>query len=128
MTLVDTSSWIHALRHNGNADVKQCVGALLREGEACWCDMVRVELFQGAAKKKELDYLQELDRDLVLLPTTREVWEHVCAISRTLRMAGKMVPFTDRLIFSCSRIHATGLEHRDRHFDTIAETVSEGGD
>ena len=125
MRLLDTSCWIHALRKSGDPEVKERVWHLLREGEVCWCDMVRVELYQGAVQKAEVLFLEELDQDLVLLPTDREVWSSVCALSKELRKAGSMVPFTDRLIYSCASVHRVELEHRDQHFDVI-EAALEG--
>lgn len=41
MVLVDTSSWIHFLRRNGNPAVRTRVERALKEGEACWCPIDR---------------------------------------------------------------------------------------
>ena len=48
VVLVDTSSWIEALRSSGRADVRERVRVLLLNGLAAWCDMVAVELWNGA--------------------------------------------------------------------------------
>ena len=48
MKLIDTSSWIHSLRSDGDAKVRQRVAELLLSGDACWCAVVRVELWNGA--------------------------------------------------------------------------------
>ena len=53
MILVDSSSWIHFLRPDGDAVVRARVSQALREGEACWCDMVRLELWNGAGGERK---------------------------------------------------------------------------
>jgi hypothetical protein len=45
VTLVDTSSWIEALRLNGRENIREQVKLLLIDGLAAWCDMVAVELW-----------------------------------------------------------------------------------
>jgi predicted nucleic acid-binding protein len=48
MRLIDTSAWIHALRADGDSAVASRVRALLEMGEAAWCPMVQLELWNGA--------------------------------------------------------------------------------
>lgn len=45
MVLVDSSSWIHLLRPDGDSAVRERVELALRTGDACWCAMVRLELW-----------------------------------------------------------------------------------
>jgi len=45
--LIDTSSWIDAMRRDGDPAVRARVLALMQSGEAAWCDMVRLELWNG---------------------------------------------------------------------------------
>ena len=55
MTLIDTSSWIEALRQDGDQAVRGRVQSLRQTGDASWCDLVRVELWhgvRGAAERK----------------------------------------------------------------------------
>lgn len=40
--LVDTSSWIHMLRPDGDTTVRARVQQALRSGYACWCPFIRV--------------------------------------------------------------------------------------
>lgn len=46
--LVDTSAWIETLRANGDAAVRARVRELAVDDRAVLCDMVRVELWNGA--------------------------------------------------------------------------------
>ena len=53
MRLVDTSSWIEQLRRGGDAAVRERVEALLMAGEAAWCPIVRLELWNGARSERK---------------------------------------------------------------------------
>ncbi len=48
MTLVDTSAWIESLRPSGDRAVAERVRSLLVNGDAAWCAMARLELWNGA--------------------------------------------------------------------------------
>jgi predicted nucleic acid-binding protein len=121
--LIDTSSWIHALRKTGDPVVRERVRSLLMETEAAWCDVVRVELWQGVKKKVEADFLKQLEANLTLLPMDKAVWDLACQLGNRSRAAGKPVPTTDLLIAACSIAHNVELEHCDRHFDAILHLV-----
>jgi predicted nucleic acid-binding protein len=86
--LVDTSAWIHALRRDGDASVRDLVRAATVEGHAVFCDMVLLELWNGAHGAAEQRLLRELERDLEKVPTPPEVWEAAAALARTCRAAG----------------------------------------
>ena len=121
MVLVDTSSWIHMLRTKGDAAVRARVEALLQSGTACWCPMIRLELWNGAGGDREKKALRDLDRLLPELPITEEVWATANGLARTLHARGASVPSTDILIAACARHHGAGLEHADSDFEQIAE-------
>ena len=74
MTLIDTSSWVDALRRDGDPEVKTRVAALLRAGTAAWCDIVRLELWNGLRGSAERKQMEELEADVVNLPTNDAVW------------------------------------------------------
>jgi predicted nucleic acid-binding protein len=114
--LVDSSSWVEALRRSGSAEVRERVRALLVDGQAAWCDMVRLELWNGAAGEAEKKTLRQLERDLVSLDLTAEVWDLACDLARRLRSASLTVPSTDLLIMACARHHRVPLEHCDEHY------------
>ena len=65
MILVDSSSWIHMLRPNGDAAVRDRVTRALDAGEACWCPIIRLELWNGAGGDREKKVLRDFER---LLP------------------------------------------------------------
>jgi len=72
MTLVDTSSWIEYLRQK-DSPVTLRVQDLLLQGEASWCDMTLVELWNGASGAREKRELAELEKEITLLPVNEGV-------------------------------------------------------
>ena len=64
LTLIDTSSWIEALRRSGRAEIRERVGRLTSEGRAAWCDLVALELWNGARGEYEREQLQKLGQEL----------------------------------------------------------------
>ena len=121
MTLVDTSAWIHCLRPEGDPAVRARVQALLDAGEVAWCDMVKLELWNGARGETERRVLREMEEALVLLPSGDDVWQTAFRLARATRQAGKTVPATDLLIGACAQAHNAELVHDDRHFAAIAK-------
>ena len=121
MTLIDTSAWIHCLRPEGDPAVRARVQALLDAGEAAWCDMVKLELWNGARGETERRVLREMEEALVLLPSGDEVWQNAFRLARVTRQVGKTVPATDLLIGACAQAHGAALAHDDQHLSEIAK-------
>jgi predicted nucleic acid-binding protein len=118
--LVDTSSWVHALRHNGDAEVRQRVHHLLRTGTAAWCDMVRVELWHGVRGVAERKMVEALEADVILLPTTEAVWDKARELARRSRAQGLTVPAGDLIVAACAWEHGVEMEHHDAHLTALA--------
>ena len=119
--MVDTSSWIEALRASGSKDIRERVRILLVNGLATWCDMVTVELWNGARGAYEKSKLAELEKAVPCLSTTPEVWDLARKLAIKCRRAGKTVPSADLVIASCALYHGAVLEHCDEHMDLIME-------
>ncbi len=119
MTLIDTSSWIEALRQDGDPEVRSRVRALLQTGDASWCDLVRVELWHGVRGPAERKMMEHLDADVALLPTTDVVWEKARELARRSRAKGLTVPATDLIIAACAWAHGTQIEHHDHHITAL---------
>ena len=124
--LIDTSAWIEALRRDGDAVIRAEVRSLTMEGIAVFCDLVLLELWNGARGEAELQVLAELERNLDRVETTPEVWSGAGEMARSCRKKGITVPATDLLIAACAQHHGVGLLHRDSHFDRIAQALSRG--
>jgi predicted nucleic acid-binding protein len=124
--LVDTSAWIDALRRDGDPDVRAAVTSATAEGRAVLCDLVLLELWNGAHGASEQRLLRELERDLEKVPTPAAVWEAASDLARTCRRAGVSAPATDILIAACAEFHKLEILHRDSHFNYIARARSQG--
>lgn len=127
LTLVDTSSWIEALRKDGDPEVTKRVFSLMSEGTACLCDMVILELWNGARGEKEKQGLTELEEALRFLAIDWSVWKVAKGLARTCRSLGLTIPTTDLLVFACARWHDVELEHCDEHFNLLKEAVGTNG-
>jgi predicted nucleic acid-binding protein len=119
VVLVDTSSWVDALRRQGRADVRRRVNLLLQSGEACWCDAVRLELWNGRGGEQEQKKLRDFDEVLPRLPINEEVWERSLELSRSCRSHGLRVPAIDLLIAACAFHHSVKIESADNHFQQL---------
>jgi predicted nucleic acid-binding protein len=127
MILVDTSAWIHFLRPDGDEEVRTRVDAALRAGTACWCPLVRLELWNGAGGEREKKVLHEFERVIPDLAIDTEVWSAACSLARRCRGEGVTVPAADLLIAACARHHGARLEHADSDYDAIAGACDDGG-
>lgn len=119
--LIDTSAWIETLRSDGDSRMKVAVTEATTDGRAVLCEMVLLELWNGARSDPgQQRFLKRLERDVECVPTTAEVWRRAHGLARTLRKAAVSVPAADILIAACARHHELEILHRDAHFDRIA--------
>ena len=125
LTPIDTSSWVEALRRRGDAEVRTRVHNLLVEGQAVWCDLVLLELWNGARGDYEKKKLGELEREMVCLSTTSLVWQKARSLARRCRDRGITAPATDLLIVACAQVHEVEIEHQDTHFAAILRLEDE---
>jgi predicted nucleic acid-binding protein len=119
--LIDTSSWIHLLRPDGNPAVRARVEQALRAGEACWCPMVRLELWNGAGGDREKRVLRDFEKLLPELDVDEAVWQAAYELARRARAGGLTVPVTDLLIAACASRHGATLEHSDADFEQLSK-------
>lgn len=117
--LIDSSAWIESLRANGEPTLRERVRTLIQEDRAVLCDMVLLELWNGARDGKEQKMLSELEAQVTSVPITFEVWKAAHSLARKLRAKGLTVPATDILIAACAEHHGLGLVHKDEHFERI---------
>ena len=124
MILIDTSSWVHLLRPQGDVDTRRRVEAALRTGEACWCPIVQLELWNGARGNREQQVLRRFEDVLLSLPMDDVVWATACDLARRARSRGVTVPATDIAIAACARRHGAAIESADTDFDRLASLGS----
>lgn len=121
MTLVDTSAWIESLRQDGDVSVRAQVAMLLKAGQVVLCDMVILELWNGARGEDERTKLRQIITTLHRVPTNEEVWIRAQNLATTCRTQGITVPSTDLLIAATARVHKLTLLEADRHFQMIPD-------
>ncbi len=119
LVLIDTSSWIEAFRVDGKPEVQEKVKDLLMEGKAAWCDMILLELWNGARGNSERKMLKDLSEEIPMLPITGSVWSLAKKLAQKCRKKGKTIPSTDILIAACGFEHEVEIEHQDRHFEIV---------
>ena len=120
MILIDTSSWIHLLRPSGDPGARRRVEAALSAGEACWCPIVQLELWNGARGRHEQRVLRRFEAVLPSLPMDEEVWSTACDLARRARSQGLTISAADIAILACARRHGAGLESADTDFERLA--------
>jgi len=121
MTLIDTSAWVEALRRDGDAEVRSRVEGLLKTGHAILCDIVILELWNGARGDYERSKLRQIMETLDRVPTTDAVWTMANNLATACRIQGITVPSTDLLIAATARVHRLDLLEADSHFGMIPE-------
>ena len=123
LVLVDTSSWIHLLRDDGDQVVRGRVEAALRAGEACWCSIIQLELWNGARGPREKRVLEDFGRTLPTLPIDDRVWRDAYEIARRALQSGVTVPATDIVIAACAGRHGARLESADADFELLRSVL-----
>jgi predicted nucleic acid-binding protein len=123
MVLIDSSSWIHFLRPDGDAAVRARVETALQAGTARWCSLVRLELWHRAGGDREKKVLRNFERRIPELAISADVWDAACGLARRCRTAGVTVPATDLLVEACARHYGATVEHADADFEQIAKAA-----
>lgn len=119
MILIDTSSWIHLLRPDGDPAVRSRVESALTAGEACWCPLVELELWNGARGGPEKRALRRFAEVLPVLQIDEGVWSAAYDLARRARAQGVTVPAADVAILACARHHGAALESADQDFELL---------
>jgi predicted nucleic acid-binding protein len=118
MKLVDTSAWVEYLRFR-QSEVADNVESLLLSGDAALCDMVMLELWNGARGQAEKRKLADLSAASPRLEINAEVWQLAHRLATRCRDRGNTIPAADILVAACATYHAVEMEHKDSHFDII---------
>ena len=117
--LVDSSLWVHQLRKSGDAAKRDRVNALLENGEAAWCPVVRLELWRGVTNDAERKTLRRYETLLPDYEISAQVWARSIQLADRARASGVTIPLADLLIFACAKIHGLEVAHDDAHFDEL---------
>jgi predicted nucleic acid-binding protein len=118
--LIDTSVWIESMRRGGDEAVRSRVEALVTEGRARFCDLVRLELWAGIGEA-ERRWLRQMESLVETAPTDTRVWELARKLAGTARAQGTTFHAPDLLIAACARANDLELYHRDAHLKKILD-------
>ena len=119
MTLIDTSVWVEALRKDGRPGFKERVKQLMLARQASVCEMVLLELWNGARGEAEQRSLAAIEGQVKLLPLSPDVWRLAYRLARYARAQGLTVPASDVVIDACARYYEADLYQNDSHFELI---------
>jgi predicted nucleic acid-binding protein len=111
------------MRRVGDEPTRNEVYAALRAGRARFCDLVRLELWNGIGGDAERKWLLELEQSVENVPTDDTVWAEARRLAQETRRQGLSLPATDLLIAACAGVHGLEILHRDSHFDRLASIV-----
>ena len=119
MLLIDTSAWVEALRRGGEPDARNAVREAMIDGRARLCELVVLELWNGARGTAEAAMLRRIEAEVELLSMTAPVWQRAYALARACRAGGLTIAAIDLAIAACARHYGVQLLHRDEHFNRI---------
>jgi len=122
MHLIDTSIWLDFLNKKSEVELAQRIQELMKNKQAAWCPMIRLELQR--AGKERASALALLDDVLPCLDITPAVWQLAHELAQACSRKGKPVPNTDILIYATAQHHGCQVFHNDKHFDWLAEIAA----
>jgi hypothetical protein len=112
------------LRRDGDPATRARVEKALQSGEACWCPIIRLELWNGAGGSREKKVIRDFEKLLPELAITDAVWAEACDLARRARAAAVTIPATDLLIASCARHYSVELETVDSDFALLSKLAT----
>ncbi len=95
----------------------------LQSGEACWCPLIQLELWNGAGGEKEKKVLRDFAKVIPELPILDKVWHLAYDMARRARAKGITIPATDLIIAACAHYHGVTLETADSDFEHLKTIV-----
>jgi predicted nucleic acid-binding protein len=103
----------------GDPAIRQRISDLLGRGEAIWCPVIRLELWNGVGSEADRKILQDFEASMPELAITEEVWDEACELADRGRKARKTAPAIDLIIAACTSHYRVRLEHTASHFDFL---------
>ena len=121
MELVDTSVWAR----KSHPRIRDWFNGALIDGELVMCDMVSLELLQGAGSRSLFAEIASLIDGVNSLSMGGEEWTRARQIYQLIEErqgtnARRSVKLPDLLIAACAERHGVSLVHYDHDYDAIA--------
>jgi len=121
MILIDTSTWLFALKKDFHPVIKQKVEQLLVQSDVAICGMIALELLGGTTSVKEYLRLKSRLDALYYIESDRALWDLSSKLSFDLKRKGISIPYADILIAASALKERAILVHADSHFDSISD-------
>ena len=120
LVLVDSSAWIHFLRHGDSHPIATLLKTLLQQDMVAAIWLIRLELLSGTSTEEAY---RALDADLAALhqlALSEALFQAASVLRWQLHRHGVVVPVVDSLIAACAIYYGCALLHDDQHFRLIA--------
>ena len=121
MILIDTSTWLFALKKDFHPVIKQKVEQLLVQSDVAICGMIALELLGGTTSVKEYLRLKSRLDALYYIESDRALWDLSSKLAFDLKRKGISIPYADILIAASALKERAILVHADSHFDSISD-------
>lgn len=115
------------LGRNGNPAVRVRVERALRTGQACWCPLVQLELWNRARGQHEQQALRKFSRVLPERGIDDEVWRKAFDLARRARDQGITLPAADVIVAACACRRGVVLETADSDFEHLTSVIGPMG-
>jgi predicted nucleic acid-binding protein len=124
--LVDTSVWAQ----KQHASIRDWFNAALIDGELVICDMVALEILQGAGSPALFAQIAALIDGMGSLPMGAAEWSRANEVYRLIEERlgtsfRRSVKLPDLLIAACAERHAVTIVHYDHDYDVIARVTGQ---
>ena len=93
-------------------------------GDACWCPIVQLELWNGARGGSEQRALRRFTVVLPDLPLDAKVWSAAYDLARRARSRGVTAPAADIVVAACAHRHGAALESADKDFELLGNLLT----
>ena len=123
MVLVDSNVWIRANQPKGDLMAKVALESLLEEGEAAFCDPVKLEVL-GAIRRESRARFDSFFSLVPYLTMTDATWDQAVTIGRALADDARLtLPWNDVLIATIALRHDCRVYSLDDHFTPLARVA-----
>lgn len=115
--LVDTSIWIEFFK--SQSKIGDALETLLKKDSVWVCGIILFELVQGIRSDSEKARIIQFLKDLNYIEMTDTLWQKAGELSRSLKIKGITLPFSDILIAAIALDKNLTVFTLDKHFEHI---------
>lgn len=126
MELIDTSAWTQ----KSNPRIRDWFNAALIDGYLAICDMVALEILQGAGSPALFAQIASAIDGVPSLPMDADQWRRAQQVYRLVEErygtnTRRSVKLPDLLIAACGERHGVTIVHYDQDYDVIASITGQ---